>query len=273
MMDDQLSSVVQAYREENTANRLDAAAVRRRVMASHRRKPSRRLWFAWLLPATVLFLGSAALAANGTARYRLAGVFEWLDRATTSAGVRANRPLRNQGNARAEPAIPPVPIPTERSASRVAVAKETPAVTAPSDRREHPPATRERTTRVAVPASARRKAMVSQPVPRAESAATADPPASSRPPPDADLSLYRAAHLLHFRDKDPALALAAWDAYLAAFPQGKLAIEAQFNRTLCLVKLGRTAEAETWLEKFASGAFGSYRRTRAADLLDVLRRR
>ena len=89
----------------------------------------------------------------------------------------------------------------------------------------------------------------------------------------ADLALYRAAHQLHFQDKNPIRALAAWDAYLAAFPKGKLAVEAHFNRALCLIKLGRTAEAAALLQEFATGAFGSYRRAGAADLLDALRRR
>jgi TolA-binding protein len=90
---------------------------------------------------------------------------------------------------------------------------------------------------------------------------------------DADLLLYRAAHRRHFQDKDPERALAAWDAYLAAFPTGRLAVEARFNRALCLVKVGRIAEAEASLQEIASGIFGTYRSARAAELLDAVRRR
>jgi TolA-binding protein len=85
--------------------------------------------------------------------------------------------------------------------------------------------------------------------------------------------VYRAAHRRHFQDKDPERALAAWDAYLAAFPKGRLAVEAHFNRALCLVKVGRIAEAEASLQEIASGIFGTYRSARAAELLDVIRRR
>jgi hypothetical protein len=98
------------------------------------------------------------------------------------------------------------------------------------------------------------------------------PPAGDQNDATQDLALYRTAHRLHFQDRDPGRALAAWEAYLAAFPNGKLAVEATWNRALCLVKLGRAAEAERLLERFAAGTFGGYRRTQAADLLASLRK-
>jgi TolA-binding protein len=98
------------------------------------------------------------------------------------------------------------------------------------------------------------------------------PPAGDQNDATRDLALYRTAHRLHFQDRDPGRALAAWEAYLAAFPNGKLAVEAAWNRALCLVKLGRAEEAERLLERFAAGTFGGYRRTQAADLLASLRK-
>lgn len=56
-------------------------------------------------------------------------------------------------------------------------------------------------------------------------------------------ALYHEAHEAHFVARDPALALTRWNAYLAAEPSGQFAPEAQFNRVVCLVRLGRRAEA------------------------------
>jgi TolA-binding protein len=83
-------------------------------------------------------------------------------------------------------------------------------------------------------------------------------------------ALYRAAHELHFHGDDVPAALAAWDEYLAASPHGAFAIEARYNRALCLVKLGRLDEARTALAPFAAGevAPAGYRRDEAARLIE-----
>jgi len=81
--------------------------------------------------------------------------------------------------------------------------------------------------------------------------------------------LYRKAHELHFHGSDPAAALAAWDAYLAAEPTGRFALEARFNRALVLVKLGRYADARAALEPFARGEL-AYRQAEAAQLAERL---
>ena len=48
--------------------------------------------------------------------------------------------------------------------------------------------------------------------------------------------------------RDPEAALRAWDEYLAHAPLQWLRIEAEYNRALCLVRLGRTEEAyASWL--------------------------
>lgn len=83
-------------------------------------------------------------------------------------------------------------------------------------------------------------------------------------------ALYQRAHALHFGAQDPAAALAAWDAYLAAAPAGRFAAFAHYNRALCLLRLGRTAEARRTLQLFSSGGFGGYRRAEAQSLLDAM---
>jgi hypothetical protein len=102
------------------------------------------------------------------------------------------------------------------------------------------------------------------PRPAPRSAPAAAPPA--RAPVEA---LYRRAHELHFHASDVAAALAGWDAYLAAEPGGRFAIEARYNRALCLVRLGRLAEARAALAPYARGevAPADYRRDEAAALI------
>lgn len=83
-------------------------------------------------------------------------------------------------------------------------------------------------------------------------------------------ALYADAHRLHFDARDHEGALRAWDAYLAAAPAGRLAPEARYNRGLCLVRLGRVAEARAALAPIAGGAAGCYRQDEAARLLRAL---
>ena len=83
--------------------------------------------------------------------------------------------------------------------------------------------------------------------------------------------LYRTAHDLHFKAHDPGKALAAWDAYLAAEPNGRFAVEARYNRALALVRLGRYADAREALAPFAAGTLG-YRVDEAKQLVERLAR-
>jgi TolA-binding protein len=94
--------------------------------------------------------------------------------------------------------------------------------------------------------------------------------ASSARAAGAEQALYQRAHTAHFAAHDSSAALAAWDAYLAAYPRGQFALEARYNRAICLARLGRTDEARTALTPFAEGKFGGYRRAEARELLEVL---
>ncbi len=83
--------------------------------------------------------------------------------------------------------------------------------------------------------------------------------------------LYRKAHDLHFRGSDPAGALAAWDAYLAAESSGRFAIEARYNRGLLLARLGRYALARAALAPYSAGEVSNgYRRTEARAIIERL---
>jgi hypothetical protein len=107
--------------------------------------------------------------------------------------------------------------------------------------------------------------------------ATAPEIAAPRAPrnPDRDRrerAMFRAAHDLHFKRHDTTAALAAWDAYLATAPAGKLAVEARYNRALALVRLGRRDEAIAALAPFERGdiAPAGYRQREARALLRAL---
>ena len=84
---------------------------------------------------------------------------------------------------------------------------------------------------------------------------------------------YERAHRDHFFGGAPATALAAWDAYLAAYPRGTFAPEARYNRALCLVRLERFAAAAQALRPFARGRLGGYRRHESCALLRWLSER
>ncbi len=116
------------------------------------------------------------------------------------------------------------------------------------------------------------KSVETKPVPTAPRVTNQAPrvEASQR---SAELAAYRNAHTLHFRGSDPKAALAAWDAYLATYPNGSLAPEARYDRALVLVKLARWAEARAALAPFANGKVGAYRQKEAAEILAAIRDR
>jgi hypothetical protein len=94
------------------------------------------------------------------------------------------------------------------------------------------------------------------------------------PWPDAGVVELRAPPPLrghyHFVDRDPAVALAVWDRYLAAKPEGDFSVEAKYNRILCLIRLDRLGAARMALTPFAEGHFGTFWQEEAARLLSTL---
>lgn len=121
------------------------------------------------------------------------------------------------------------------------------------------------------PAPAPPRATASAPTPTLAPTPRATAPArlaTVRPPIEA---LYSKAHELHFRGTDHVAAIAAWDAYLAAEPNGRFVAEARYNRALLLIRVGRYAEARAALEPYARGEVATgYRRAEAAQLVERL---
>lgn len=244
MTDDALAPFVRAYRDENPGAALDAPALRRRVLFRTGLRQRRRRFVArFALPIAATFFGSAALAAGQSRLPRLEDVREWLGLASQPA-VSAPESSRPKGPSRRSSPARPVETPLQPEAPSVPAAAP---ATAALD--ELPPAASDPKRSPSAP-SARR--------------------VEARPDPlSADLAAYQTAHELHFHGGDPALALAAWDAYLASHPRGTFAPEASFNRAVCLLRLGRRSEARVVLVAIASRS-GAYGRARAQALLDAM---
>ena len=81
------------------------------------------------------------------------------------------------------------------------------------------------------------------------------------------LATYASAQRAQFHSADCAAAIRLYEDYLARAPSGALVAEARYNRSLCLIRLGRITEARRALDAFADGEFGDYRRSEATRLL------
>ena len=237
MTDDLLEAATRALHEESANDDADGRFTRARVMASlHQGKVKRRTRLAFVLPlAACLAAGTAWGAATG----RLPAMFHAVGQLVgySSKAPQASEPKTNARgsvtNPKAELAVPAPAAPTPEPVAEA----------------QPPPAKVEATTSA-------------KPTPSLSSSAAFQ---------DADGDLYHLAHEAHFASHDYARALAGWNAYLQAAPNGRLATEARYNRAICLLRLGRDAEARQALEPFASGKMG-YRQHEARELLEELSR-
>jgi tetratricopeptide (TPR) repeat protein len=94
------------------------------------------------------------------------------------------------------------------------------------------------------------------------------------PGPSRDLALYNKAHVLHFRERRYNEALFAWEEYLGLTPTPTFALEARYNRALCLLRLSHYEEARAALVPFAEGRYlNGYRRDEATRFIQALDKR
>lgn len=246
--DDRLDDALRALRDVTDGRSERAPRTRARIVAQAvARARTRRRAVVLAAPLAAVLVASTAWAA---ATGRLPRVWELLvaRRAETTAAP----PSRTTATA-----------PSSSSSSSPRVAEDAAAEEAPVASVAPPPAP------LPSPATPGASSPSSAPVaaPRARLAAAASASASISA---AEQELYDRAHKAHFVDRDPAAALRGWDAYLAAYPHGALALEARYNRAIALVRLGRRDEAREALAPFADGSFGGYRRREARGLLDAL---
>ncbi|WP_437497169.1 tetratricopeptide repeat protein [Sorangium sp. So ce1099] len=291
MKDDVLRDAARALRDEADASRGRRDETRARVMRSLKAQRARRLTTVRLVvPLAAVLVGSAAWAS--AARWFPDG---WNDIASqlglTAADPPDAPPAPPTSRARSAPrraAEADAPAPPQAEPSVAELAPPAPPQAEPTVAELAPPAPLAPPTAPSGSAPAPRRAPVVAVAPAPQAARPAaspsavspspaarpranDPQAVQRPPagPDTD-ALYQAAHRAHFVERNPSAALGAWDAYLAAAPRGRFAVEAQYNRALCLVRLGRTDEARRALEPFAQGAHGGYRQTESRSLLEAM---
>ena len=241
MSDELLKEATRALREDAADEVADGRFTRARGMASlHQGKVKRRTRLAFILPlAACLAAGTAWGAVTGRlpALFHAVGQLVGNSRKPSSASEpKANRHAATTKPQTAPAVEAPVPTPLEPVPEPLASTKPDSTKAAPTP------------------------------------ALNATPSLSSSASfQDADGDLYRLAHEAHFTSHDYGRALAGWNAYLQAAPNGRFATEARYNRAICLLRLGRDAEARQALEPFASGKLG-YRQNEARELLEELSR-
>lgn len=276
--DDLLEQATRALRAEPPPSREELADGRAVLMWAQRsaRRKQRGRTLRWVLPLAAVLTAGSALAATGQIERMAEAVTEWL---APERVAEQKKPKR----ARAPKAKPQIDVPAIAPAQDTSppdgAKAATPEPAAPSEPAPSvpPPTTPAPSHRAKVPSRPRMpvKDAVGEPAPVPPPPIVTEPARASEPEPalkpSPDLAAYRSAHALHFRTRDFRAALAAWDAYLEAYPRGTFAIEAIYNRAICLVRLGRHDEARRVLKPFADGAMqGGYRRAEATQLLEAL---
>lgn len=252
MSTDPLLAALAAYREEHTGSSVRVALVRRRVMGGASQKRERRgKLLRFVAPIAATFVVSAALAATEPGRARVQQVFERLEVLLSG-----------------EAPLPTLPVRATRAGAE---ARETPPLdpkgSAASPKQVLPQVVTLDELPLATPhASGVRTSEALAPLASPDATATLPSvPVSADP----DLLAYQRAHVLHFRGAPPKAALAAWDAYLAAFPGGTFALEARLNRAVCLARLGNERGAKRALGEIA-GNEDAHGRARANTLLEAI---
>jgi len=264
MSKDLLREATRALRDVDDVSELEARATRARVMSGlHQSRVRRRTRYAFLLPIAATFVAASAWgAASGKAQL----VWQSIEQLVTKATPLRKPPSATKSAGGAAKTSTPSPIATRAGGGAAPAPDTAPSTGVPS------PALPDTVTHSALSSL---PSGVSNAAPRTSVksvVADAHSPSPQTPEERADptLALYRVAHTAHFVDHDPARALTAWDAYLAAAPNGTFAPEARYNRALSLVRLGRNAEAKAALTPFATGVYGSYRQSEASALLQQL---
>lgn len=260
--DDLLREATECLREPEPVSPRLPRATRARILSelhAQRRRRSSRL--AVLVPLAAILVGSTAWAgATGRLQQMLHEAMEAIVRHDRAAESTAEaQPLERAlpgGRHTASPAAAEPEPPPEPQVDALDEDLATEVVAEPH---------REPSDETAVGARP----------PARESAAPlvvagAEPSGTSSAADDAELVAYRSAHRLHFGGGEAAETVAAWDEYLARWPAGRFALEARYNRAVCLVRMGRSAAAVQALKPFAEGRHGAYRQAEAARLIEAL---
>jgi TolA-binding protein len=261
MKGDLLSEATRALRENVDGSSEDPRVTEDRILALLPRRRRIRLVRPWGISLAAVLVGSSVWAMGGGAPIQswLASLTgrETPSEITPAKKVEPSRRRRVAEGARSSPVASP---------GEPAIEAEPPpqATSSPDD----PPALRPLTPPPPPPTPAEGEEPLPEPPTAAPNREIVDPVATGGvATADPALDVYERAHDLHFKQRDYAGALRAWEQYLALAPSGSLALEARFHRGVCLVRLGRSDEARRALEPFARGDYGTYRRVQARKLL------
>lgn len=258
---DVLQRAAAALRTAHDGQREGSGFTRARILATaaERRRPRLRRWLMLVPFGSALLVGSAWAQSTGSwprVWQAVASVLPFIRPEPQPALERQQRPP--SAPPREPPPTSPAPVephapeaaPIVDEPPSAAVVAEPALEPAPKVKPVHPTAAPPKGSRTQRPAAPR---------------APAAPPA-----PDPELGRFRAAHELHVQGQARA-AIAAYEEYLQAHPQGRFVPEARYNSALDSIKIGDYESARRLLQPFASGAEGGYRRAEAQRLLEALR--
>jgi tetratricopeptide (TPR) repeat protein len=252
-MTDPLLEATEALRQWG-GGRSGQSITRARVLASLEKKNRRANRRAvMVIPLAALLIGSVALAA--TRGHLPAALQNWLTAHAAAGTKRTNelaRTVPHKAN-HARAAQDPNDAGTSSNSSSTATVD----TAVPRERLDV-----ESNGMVRAKPSATRSSV--------QDAARERSPSDEKPISEEEYERYRVAHDAHFVRRDPRAALEAWSEYLAYSPSGRLAVEARYNRALCLLRLGRNQEAIAALKPFTDGTYGAYRQRDARRLLSTL---
>jgi len=271
--EDVLKRASSALRDAGTPSRDELERLRARLLGGgnvvHLPQARRRARLHWVLPLVAALLTATAFAATPAAWESVVAAAERFLPFAARAGE-TRKPARQapRGPETAQPSA----LARARTESEAAPAFDPRApapsllppalAAAPTGHAEHAPARSPWVKRTRPPGG--------RPVPSVPTPAVAEtaPTPAPRASPSREVQAFRTAYALQLRERDPLRALQAWDALLEGEPSTSLAMEARFNRALCLVQLGRREAARAALASFATGQeTHGYRRREALALL------
>lgn len=288
---DVLKRAAEALRETSEPSPEELLKLRQRVLGGAKVLPlsgaRKNKAVRWALPLAAAFIAGSALAATpGAWEGMLHTVERFLDvellapsheyAPSARGGKRAHpQPKRDVAPApasMAEAAAPAAPEPTTPETPAAPEGIPTPIAQAP--RASAPAPSRVQKPRAAAAEPTREPAPPIKAAEAEQEVAEVDAKVDATRAPSRDLTLYNKAHELHFRARRYDEALRAWEVYLAQTPAPTFALEARYNRALCLLRLGHFEEARAALRPFAEGrVLGAYRREEATHLIQALDKR
>ncbi len=291
---DLLKLAARSLRNSTDGKRPGSGFTRARIMKTlHARRRRRALWWSFTLPVGALLFGGSAWASatdnwplvwqnvEALVRFETPPLFV-SNVEESSAQPHADNNAHNTGQA--IPSRLPEPLDGAPEADEVTDPEitQTESADEPTLPPGADPALVVQTPPAAAPARDRRSIANPDPggptqVASSDESSAPEPetlqPADETPieaASDPELAVFRKAHQLHFVQRSPSAALAAYRDYIQRYPSGRFVPEAKYNIGINLLRIGNTEQARQVLQPFAEGRYGDYRQQQARKLLDAL---